>query len=108
MAEQIQLGLAIATLPFAIAFTILFAKPSERWWRTTLGWSLMVLCWAVIAWTCSVILYRINGGPYLGRDYLIVGSSVLTFAAMVSRTWVLWSAQRHERRLRHRGVFDRS
>lgn len=99
MGEQIQLALAIATFPIAADFIRRYAKPSERWWATPMGWSIMLMSLAVLTWTMTVILFRILG-PYPGRDFLITFMAALAFAAMVSRHYLLTREQRRDRERR--------
>lgn len=95
-AEQIQTALALLTLPVAVTFIVLFGRPSEGWWRTWFGRSLMILAIGVASNSTVTVLYRFLG-EYPGRDVLLVFSSAAILVAMVIRTIVLRDAQRADR-----------
>lgn len=85
------------TLPAVVAFVALYAKPSERWWRSWFGWSLMLMAVAIGLSCLATVLFRIVGHPYPGRDVLLIVGSTVTLVAMVMRTGVLLRAQRRDR-----------
>lgn len=93
--ETMQLWVAAATLPVAIGFIIAFVP--ERPWRHWFGTSLLLIAVAVLAWCLTIVLFRVSGPVYWGREFMVVASSGLTFTAMVMRLCVLLSAQRHDR-----------
>lgn len=94
--ETLQGWIAFATLPVAAGFIGLFGRPSERWWVTWFGRSLMLLAVGVFAYALSVVLYR-SFGDYPGRPALLLTAQTLVLLAMGIRTWVLWRAQRRDR-----------
>lgn len=94
--ETLQGWIAFATLPVAAGFIWLFGRPSERWWVTWFGRSLMLLAVGVFAYALSVVLYR-SFGDYPGRPALLLTAQTLVLLAMGIRTWVLWRAQRGDR-----------
>lgn len=100
LADHLQLWIAIAALPVCAYFIYMFGKPSERFWRTKFGVSLMLIAVAIFWAELSVVLYRIFGFDYTGRDIIRVGSQALTLIAMTLRTWVLHNAQRNDKRPR--------
>lgn len=95
--ELTQALIAAATLPVTLAFLVLFCRPSERWWTTWFGRSLFTLALGVLTYSATTVLYRF-GGEYPGRPGLLIASTLLVFAAMLTRTIVLWHSQRHGRR----------
>jgi FlaA1/EpsC-like NDP-sugar epimerase len=99
--ETVQLTLFVATLPWAVAFIVLYAR--DRWWRSPFGWSLMMIAVAVTLYSASAVLFRLFGQEYPLRDAMILGSSALTFLAIVVRTLVLRGVQRGERHSDRRG-----
>ena len=96
-AETFQLVLAWITLPFALRFVWRFAHPSERWYKTMFGWSLMTLAVAVVLQMIQAILFRLFGADYWGRPVILIVAASLTFVAMVLRDHVLGKAQRDDR-----------
>lgn len=94
--ETLQGWIAFATLPVAAVFIGLFVRPSERWWVTGFGRSLMLLAVGVFAYALSVALFRAFG-DYPGRPALLLTAQSLVLVAMTIRTWVLWRAQRSDR-----------
>lgn len=94
--ETLQGWIAFVTLPVAAVFIVLFGRPSERWWVTGFGRSLMLLAVGVFAYALSVVLFRAFG-DYPGRPVLLLTAQSLVLVAMTIRTWVLWRAQRGER-----------
>lgn len=99
-ADDLQLWIAVPAIAVTIVFIGMFARPSERWWKTMFGTSLMLLAVAILIAETTVVLFRIYGPEYYGRDVLRVTAQCMTFVAMALRTWVLFSAQRHDRRSR--------
>lgn len=97
LADHLQLWIAITTLPVSAYFIYMFAKPSERFWRSMFGVSLMLIAIAIFWAELSVVLYRIFGFDYTGRDIIRVGSQALTLIAMSLRTFVLDRAQRQDK-----------
>lgn len=87
VAERIQLAFAIATLPWALGFIWEYSK--DPWYKTWFGRSLMMIAVAVLLASTSAILFRLFGPDYWGRPALLIGSSGLTFLAMLTRTLVL-------------------
>lgn len=98
-AEQISTCFALATLVPAVVFVVLYARPSERWWRSWFGISLMMIAVVLIEYSLSTALFRLYGPFYTGRDFVIVSTSVLAFTAISVRSWVLLKAQWHDFRL---------
>ena len=94
--ETLQGWIAFVTLPVAAVFIVLFGRPSERWWVTGFGRSLMLLAVGVFAYALSVVLYRFFG-DYSGRPFVLLAAQSLVLVAMLMRTWVLWRAQRSDR-----------
>jgi hypothetical protein len=103
-AEKTQLIITIPTWFVTIGFIVLYSRRGERWYRSWFGISLMLIAWAVLAYTTSVILFRLFGPGYPGRDWLLVGSALLTLVAMLMRTAVLAAAQHDDRK--HRSPFQ--
>lgn len=99
-ADHLQLWMAVICLPITALFIYMFGKPSERWWRSWFGISLMLLAIAIFWAELSVVLFRFWGMEYYGRDIIRVGAQFLTLTAMGLRTWVLFVAQRHDK-IRH-------
>lgn len=95
--EIAQAWIAAATLPITLAFLILFMRPSERWWATWFGWSLLLLALGVFSYSLATVLYRFLG-DYPGRPAVLIGSTILVFLAMAIRTVVLWRTQRGHHR----------
>lgn len=96
--EVTQGVIAAATLPVTIIFLVLFCRPSERWWSTWFGRSLFALALGVLLYSTGTVLYRFVG-DYPLRPAVMVGATSLVFAAMVTRTAVLWRSQHTGRRL---------
>jgi hypothetical protein len=103
-AEKAQLIITMPTWFVTVSFIVLYSRRGERWYRSWFGISLMLIAWAVLAYTTSVILFRLYGPGYLGRDWLLVGSALLTLVAMLMRTAVLAAAQHDDRK--HRAPFQ--
>lgn len=97
LADHLQLWMAIACLPITAYFIYMFGKPSERFWRSWFGISLMLIAVAIFWAELSVVLFRFYGFDYVGRDVIRVGAQALTLTAMGLRTWVLHVAQHHDR-----------
>lgn len=95
--EAAQAWIATATLPVSVVFLLLFARPSEHWWATWFGRSLMLLALGVLAYSCATVLYRWFG-DYPGRPFVLLFSTTAVFLAMSIRTGVLWRSQRKGRR----------
>lgn len=95
--ETAQAWIATATLPVSVVFLVLFARPSEHWWATWFGRSLMLLALGVFAYSCATVLYRFLG-DYPGRPFVLLFSTTAVFLAMSIRTGVLWHSQRKGRR----------
>lgn len=112
--ETLQLWTAAVTLPFAVVFILAYLP--ERPWREWFATSLLLLAVGVLFYVTSVILFRLYGPDYWGRDLMVVGSVGLVCTAMVMRTFVLLSLQRGARyglgsvgvQPRMPGVFSRS
>lgn len=96
--EVIQTYAAWLTIPASLWFIWLYSKPSERWWQSWFGWSLMLMAAAVGLDALATVLFRTNGGPYPGRDVLLSIASVVALVAMVMRALVLRAAQRSDSR----------
>lgn len=95
--EKIQTVFALATIVPSLLFIALFARPSERWWRSWFGVSLMMIAVVLVEYAVSTALFRLYGVNYPGRDFVIVSTSLLAFTAISLRTWVLARAQLKER-----------
>lgn len=91
--ETLQLWVALATLPVTLLFILAYIP--ERPWRHWFGTSLLLLAVGVLAYTLSVALFRLFGGDYAGRPFLVTFSVGLVLTSMVMRLWVLIAAQRH-------------
>lgn len=96
-AETYQLIAYAITLPFAVGFVLRFARPSERWWRSMFGVSLMTLAIAVVLVCVQTILFRLFGPDYPGRWCILIVTATLTLVAMILRYRVLGKAQREDR-----------
>lgn len=94
--ETLQLWIAVATLPAALVFIVAYIP--ERPWRHWFGASLLLLAVGVLAYAVSVVLFRLYGPFYPGRDVMVVTSIGLVCTAMWMRTWVLLAAQSRGRR----------
>lgn len=94
--ETLQLWIALLTLPVTIVFIVAYAP--ERPYRHWFGSSLMLIAWAVLFWSSSVVLYRMLGDDYRARPYMVKASVSLTLTAMVMRTCVLLADQARDRR----------
>lgn len=94
--ETLQLWLAAATIPVALTFLVAYIP--ERPWRQWFGTSLLLIAVAVLAYSSSIVLFRIFGPDYPGRALMVTASAGLTLTAMVMRTAVLLSAQRADRK----------
>jgi hypothetical protein len=94
--EDVQLWVALATLPFALLFIVAYIP--ERPWGQWFGASLLLLAVGVLAYTLTVVLFRFYGPDYWGRDVMVTTSVGLVLTAMSMRTWVLLSAQARDRR----------
>lgn len=92
--EDIQLWVAILTLPFSVVFILAYVP--ERPWRTWFGTSLLLLAVGVLSYTLSVVLYRLFGSDYPGRSILVISSVTLVLVAMAMRTCVLIAIQYRE------------
>lgn len=96
LADHLQLGMALLCLPVTAYFIYMFGKPSERFWRSWFGISLMLLAVAIFIAELSVVLFRFYGLDYYGRDVIRVSAQAMTLIAMGLRTWVLHVAQHHD------------
>lgn len=95
-AEQVQGRVYTVTAIVSVLFIVLYSR--DPWWRSLFGRSLMLLAVAVFLYGLSVVLFRFVGPDYFGRDALLVVAADATLAAMALRTWVLWVAQKRDRR----------
>ena len=94
--ESAQTVIAFATLPVTAYFLFLFAKPSERWWATPFGRSLMLLAVGVFLYSSATVMWRLFG-DYPWRPFMLLGATGSAFVAMLIRTVVLHNAQKTER-----------
>lgn len=94
--EVLQLWIAMVTLPVTVLFIVAYApeRPHRHWF----GSSLMLIAWAVLFWSASVVLYRLLGSDYWARPYMVKASVSLTLAAMIMRTCVLLADQAQDER----------
>lgn len=98
--ETLQLWVALVTLPVTLVFIVAYIP--ERPWRHWFGTSLFLLAVGVLSYTLTVVLFRIYGGDYSGRPFMVTTSIGLILSSMVMRVCVLISAQRRGRSLLHR------
>ena len=94
--ETLQLCVAVVTLPVVVLFIVAYTP--ERPYRHWFGSSLLLIAWAVLFYTSSVVLFRLLGDDYWARPYMVKASVALTLTAMVMRTCVLLGDQASDRR----------
>lgn len=92
--EWIQFLAAWPTVVVAAYFIWLFGHRDERWWAAAFPASLMGIAVACLLVAVRVILLRLLGPSYWGRDLMLAVSSLLIFGSLLLRTLVLLRERR--------------
>lgn len=88
-------ALSVAILIVYVGFMAEFAR--DKWWRSMLGQSLMVLAFAIVIFSLLAVARQVFGDDYWGREWFIGIGRTLVVVAGAQRWYVLRKARRSDR-----------
>lgn len=92
-AEGLFIALSYIAMPAALAYPIIYGALTP-WWRTWVGWALLLKALGVAILLSQISLFHAFGPDYAGRETVrLVGMSLVAagvWLALVAMLRVLW------------------